>query len=162
VPTNDACFFNTSTNFSCVKMWGPASAHYFIAPIPHVTRVYRYQCPGQIWFLETTAWFFKRFKFRRTTGFGYVKTLKKLPGFKEEPVVIWLIQIVFVDHWLHIKNGYLIFLGIVIMNFKHCHDTQQGFVQFIIPAPQWSTSLVSHRSSQDSTKPSSRYLPPNW
>ncbi len=48
------------------------------------------------------------------------------------------------------------------MNLKNCHDTQQGFVQFIIPAPQWSTSLVSHRSSQDSTKTSSIYLPPNW
>jgi len=35
VPTNNACFFNTSTNFSCVKMGGPASAHYFIAPHPH-------------------------------------------------------------------------------------------------------------------------------
>jgi len=43
VPTN-ACSFNTSINFSCVKMWGPASADYFIAPAPTgVTRVYRYQ-----------------------------------------------------------------------------------------------------------------------
>jgi hypothetical protein len=55
---------------------------------------------------------------RRTAGSGYIKTLKELPGFKEEPVVIWLIQIVFVDHELYIKNGYLIFLRIVIMNLK--------------------------------------------
>jgi len=56
---------------------------------------------------------------------------------------------------IHFLNGCLIFLRIVIMNLKNCHDTQQGFVQFIIPAPQWSTPLVSHRSSQDSTKTSS-------
>ncbi len=73
---------------------------------------------------------------RRTAGPEYIKTLKELPGFKEELVVIWLIQIVFVDHGLHIKNGYLIFLRIVIMNFKKHHDTQQGFVEFIIPAQQ--------------------------
>ncbi len=102
------------------------------------------------------------FQIRRTAGFGSIKTLKELPGFKEEPVVIRPIQIVFVDHGLYIKNGYLIFLRIVIMNLKNCHDTQQGFVQFIIPAPQWSTSLVSHRFSEDSTKTSSIYLPPNW
>jgi hypothetical protein len=56
VPTN-ASFFNTSTNFSGVKMWGPGSAHYFIAPLLPVTRVYRYhqQCPGQIWFLQNNC-----------------------------------------------------------------------------------------------------------
>jgi len=31
-----------------------------------------------------------------------------------------------VEHGLYIKNGYLIFLGIVIMNLKKCHDTQPG------------------------------------
>jgi hypothetical protein len=43
-----------------------------------------------------------------------------------------------------LKSGYLIFLRIVMMNLQNRHDTQQGFVQFIIPAQQWSTSLVSH------------------
>jgi hypothetical protein len=113
VPINNACFFNTSTNFSCVKMWGPGSAHYFIAPLPRVTRVYRYQCPGQICFLHITAWFFKHFKFRQVS--------------KKKPMVIWLIQIVFVDQGLYIINGYLIFPGIVIMNLKNCHDTQSSF-----------------------------------
>jgi hypothetical protein len=79
---------------------------------------------------------FQTFEIRRTAGFEYIKTLKELPGFKEEPVVIRLIQIVFVDYGLYIKSGYLIFLRIVIMNFKSRHDTQQGFVKFIIPAQQ--------------------------
>jgi len=79
---------------------------------------------------------FQTFQIRRTAGFEYIKTLKELPGFKDEPVVIGLIQIVFVDDGLYIKNGYLIFLRIVIMNFKNRHDTQQGFVEFIIPAKQ--------------------------
>ncbi len=42
---------------------------------------------------------FETFQIRRTAGSGYINTLKELPGFKEEPVVIWLIQIVFVDQW---------------------------------------------------------------
>jgi hypothetical protein len=46
-------------------------------------------CPGEILFLQITAWVvFQTFKIRRTAGFGYIKTLKELPGFKEEPVVI--------------------------------------------------------------------------
>jgi len=78
---------------------------------------------------------FQMFPIRRTFGSGYIKTLKELPLFEEEPVVISLIQIVFLDHGLYIsKYGYLIFLGIVIMNLKNRHDTQQGFEQFIIPA----------------------------
>jgi len=103
------------------------------------------------------------FPIRRTFGSGYIKTLKELPLFEEEPVVISLIQIVFLDHGLYIsKYGYLIFLGIVIMNLKNRHDTQQGFVRFIIPAQQQSTALVSHTSSPDSTQSSSIYLPPSW
>jgi len=31
-------------------------------PLPPVIRVYRYQCLRQIWFLQITAWFFKRFR----------------------------------------------------------------------------------------------------
>jgi len=31
---------------------------------------------------------FQMFKIQRTAGFGYIKALKKRPGFKEEPVVI--------------------------------------------------------------------------
>jgi len=94
---------------------------------------------------------FKTFQIRRTAGSGNMNTLEELPGFKEEPVVIWLILIAFVDHGvIHLKSGYLIFLRIVMMNLQNRHDTQQGFVQFIIPAQQWSTSWVSHRSSQDS------------
>jgi hypothetical protein len=61
--------------------------------------------------------------------------LKELSVFKEEPEVISLIQKKFVDHGLYIKNGYLMFLRVVIMNLKNCHDTRQGFVQFIVPAP---------------------------
>ncbi len=41
---------------------------------------------------------------RKTSGSGYVNTLKELPGFKEEPMLIWLIQIVFVNHGLHSKK----------------------------------------------------------
>jgi len=53
-----------------------------------------------------------------------------------------------------LKSVYLIFLRIVMMNLQNRHDAQQGFVQFIIPAQQWSTSLVSHRSSsQDDSLP---------
>ncbi len=37
---------------------------------------------------------------------------------------------------IHLKDEYLIFLRIVIMISKTRHDTQQGFVQFIIPAQQ--------------------------
>jgi len=33
-----------------------------------------------------------------------------------------------------VKGGYLIFLKIVMMNLQIRQDTQQGFVQFIIPA----------------------------
>jgi len=62
--------------------------------------------------LERTA------SFQRRTG-GYLTNSKK-----------------FVEHGLYIKNGYLIFLRVVIMNFQNRHDTQQGFVQFIIPAQQ--------------------------
>jgi len=47
------------------------------------------------------------------------------------------------------------------MNLKTRQDTHQGFVWFIIPAQHGSTSLVSHRSSQDSTQTSLVYLPPN-
>jgi hypothetical protein len=45
--------------------------------------------------------------------------------------------------------GYTIFIWVFDisenrdMNLKNCPDTRQGFVQFIVPAPQWSTSLVS-------------------
>jgi hypothetical protein len=106
---------------------------------------------------------FQTFPIRITAGPGYIKTLKELPRFDEELVIIPLIQIVFVEHGLYIsKYGYLIFLRIVIMNLKNRLNTQQGFVQFIIPAQQWSTSLMSHRSSQDSTQKSLVYLPPNW
>jgi hypothetical protein len=35
---------------------------------------------------------------------------------------------------------------------------RQGFVQFIKPAQQWSTSLVSHMSSQDSLPRHHRYI----
>jgi hypothetical protein len=31
---------------------------------------------------------FQTFQIRRTAGFGYIKTLKELPGFEEQPVVI--------------------------------------------------------------------------
>jgi hypothetical protein len=31
---------------------------------------------------------FETFQIRRTAGSGYINTLKELPGFKEEPVVI--------------------------------------------------------------------------
>jgi hypothetical protein len=34
----------------------------------------------------------------------YINILKELPGFKEEPVVIWLIRIVFVEHGLYSKK----------------------------------------------------------
>jgi hypothetical protein len=37
-----------------------------------------------------------------------------------------------------------------MMNLQNRHNAQQGFVQFIVPTQQWSTSLVSYRSSQDS------------
>jgi hypothetical protein len=95
-----------------------------------------YQCRGQILIFTNNCLVFQTFEIRRTAGFEYIKTLKELPGFKEEPVVIWLIQIVFVDHGLHTKNGYLIILRIVIMNLKNRHDTQHGFVEFVIPAQQ--------------------------
>ncbi len=45
-----------------------------------------------------------------------------------------------------------------MMNLQNRYDTQQGFVQFIIPAQQWSTSIVSHRSSQDSLPRHHRYI----
>jgi hypothetical protein len=52
---------------------------------------------------KITAWFFQRLRsIWRTAGSGYIKTLKELPGLKEEPVVISLKQIVFVDHGLYI------------------------------------------------------------
>ncbi len=57
-----------------------------------------------------------------------------------------------------LKSGYLIFLRIVMMNLQNGHDVQQGFVQFIIPAQQWSTSLVSQWSSQDSLPRHHRYI----
>jgi hypothetical protein len=57
VPTN-ACFFNTSTNFSCVKMWGPASAHYFIPPPPGCHSCLPISVSAE------TAWLFKRFRSR--------------------------------------------------------------------------------------------------
>jgi len=47
---------------------------------------------------------FQTFQIRRTAGSGYSKTLKELPGFKEEPVAISLNQIFFVDHALYIKK----------------------------------------------------------
>jgi hypothetical protein len=162
VPGN-ACFFNTPTNFSCVKICGPASAHYFIAPPPptcHLCLPISVSWANLIF--TNNCLVFQMFPMRRTPGSGYIKTLKKLPLF-EELVVISLLQIVFVYHGLYIsKYGYLIFLRIVIMNLNNRHDTQQGFVRFIIPAQQRSTSLVSDRSSQDSTQSSSVYLPPSW
>ncbi len=45
-----------------------------------------------------------------------------------------------------------------MMNLQNRHDAQLGFVQFIIPAQQWSKSLVSHRSSQDSLPRPHRYI----
>ncbi len=153
--------FATHPQISRVR---PSKRSLFPCPRPHprrVTRVYRYQCPGQIRFLPNNCLVFLTFEIRRTVGFLYIKTLKELSGFKEEPEVNSLIQIVFVDHGLYIQKGFLIFLRIVIMNLINCHDIRQGFVQFIVPAPQWSTSLVSHRSPQDSTRTSSAYLPRN-
>jgi hypothetical protein len=47
---------------------------------------------------------FETFQIRRTAGSGYGNTLIELPGFKEEPVIIWLIQLFCVDHGLHIKK----------------------------------------------------------
>ncbi len=52
---------------------------------------------------------FETFQIRRTGGSGYINTLKELPCFKEEPVVIWLIQIIFADHGLYSENGCLVF-----------------------------------------------------
>jgi hypothetical protein len=78
---------------------------------------------------------FETFQIRRTAGSGYIKTLKDLPGFKEERVVISLIQRKKLDNG-YIKNRYLILLRIGTMNFKNRHDTQQGFVEFIILAQQ--------------------------
>jgi hypothetical protein len=51
------------------------------------------------------------------------------------------------------------FWDLWLWSLKTRHDTQQGFVQFIIPAQQLSTSIVSPRSSQDSTTTSSIYSP---
>jgi hypothetical protein len=57
-----------------------------------------------------------------------------------------------------LKSGYLIFLRIVMMNRQNRHDTQQGFEELIIPAQQRSTSLASHRSSQDFLPRHHRYF----
>jgi hypothetical protein len=57
-----------------------------------------------------------------------------------------------------LKSGYLIFLRIVMMNRQNRHDTQQGFEELIIPAQQRSTSLASHRSSQDFLPRHHRYI----
>jgi len=54
--------FSTHPQISRVKMWGSGSAHYFIALLPHVTRLYQYQCPGKFWLFQKTAWFFKRLR----------------------------------------------------------------------------------------------------
>ncbi len=42
----------------------PRKRSLFHCPPPRVTRVYRYhqQCPGQIWFLQISAWFLKHFR----------------------------------------------------------------------------------------------------
>ncbi len=108
VPTN-ACFFNTSTNFSRVKVWGPGSAHYFIAPPPlppacHSCLPMSSAVSGANLIFTNNCLVFETFQIRRTAGSGYINTLKELPRFKEEPVVIWLIQIFFVDHGSYIKK----------------------------------------------------------
>jgi len=74
-------------------------------PLPRVARVYQYhqQCPGQIWFLQITTWVLKHFRFGEPPVLD-INTLEELPGFKEEPVVIWLILIVFVNHGLYIEK----------------------------------------------------------
>jgi hypothetical protein len=106
VRTN-AGFFNTSTNFSCVKMWGPGSAHYCIAPSSRVSLVstdINSSVQANLIFSQISAWVFEAFQIRRTSGSVYSNTLEELSGFREEPVVIWLILILFVDHGLYIEK----------------------------------------------------------
>jgi hypothetical protein len=50
---------------------------------------------GKFDFLQNDCLVLQTFQIRRTAGFGYITTLKELPGFKEEPEVISLIQIGF-------------------------------------------------------------------
>jgi hypothetical protein len=64
VPTN-ACFFNTSTNFSCVKMSGPGSAHYFSAPSSRVSLVFTdiiISVRGKFVFYQNLLGFWKHFR----------------------------------------------------------------------------------------------------
>jgi len=108
VPTK-AWFFNTSTNFSCVKMRGPGSAHYFIAPPPvcHSCLPISSAVSGANLIFTNNCLGFETFQIRRTTSSGYFNTLEELPGFKEEPLVISLILIVFCGPWGYtLKSGY--------------------------------------------------------
>jgi len=93
VPTNNDCFFNTSTNFSCVKMRKdvrPKKRSLFHGPPPacHSCLPISSAVSGANLMFTNDCLGFKTFQIRRTAGSGYKNTLEELPGFKEEPVVI--------------------------------------------------------------------------
>jgi hypothetical protein len=146
--------FSTHPQISRVKMWGRGSSHYFIAS--HSCLPISSAVSGANLIFTHNCLVFYTFQILRTAGSGYIDTLKEQPGFKEEPVVIWLIQIVFLDHGLY-RNKWVFDIS------ENCDDEPSTspwypVVQFIIPAQQWSTSLVSHRSSQDSLPRHHRYI----
>jgi hypothetical protein len=58
---------------------------------------------------------FETFQIRRTAGSGYINALEELPGFEQEPMVIWLILMVFVDHRLYSKKW-------VLDIYENCDD----------------------------------------
>jgi hypothetical protein len=86
VPTKP-CFFNTSTNhFCCVNVWGPGTTHCSQACQSWVYL----SLGGHTWlsFIKTTALLFKHFRIGETPVLD-ISNLQELPGFTEEPAVIW-------------------------------------------------------------------------
>jgi hypothetical protein len=100
-------------------------------PLFHCPPPACHSCPpisvsAENWIFTNNCLVFQTFQIRRTAGFGYIKTLKDLPAFKEEPVVIWLIQIVFVDHGLYIKMGIRYFWGLWLWTLKTATIPSRG------------------------------------
>ncbi len=125
MPTN-ACFFNTSTNL--FLLWLACHAHqrllfqpihkFLLCTNVRPSKHSLLHCPpacqsclpisvsGANLIFTNNCLVYETFQIRKTAGslYIYINTLKELPGFREERVVIWLIQIVFVDHGFYIKK----------------------------------------------------------
>jgi len=133
-----ACFLNTYTNhFCCVNLWGLGTTHCSQACQRKSISVL-----GHTWlsFIKTTALLFKHFRIGETPVLD-ISNLQELPGFTEEPVVIWLFQMcLWTTGYIYQKNWVFgVFWEPRLGALRTAVISGSSLVQVLIPAQQWST-----------------------